>query len=726
MDISKKDILAAFDNNYPAFWADHGNDLVRRLYNSGVPIYADEPGSRWGINLCQVRYKGNHGQGEMKTAWLNVNALKKKQKLFSQCIWTLYPRCIKPRKKSIDPKDCIFYFWLDVRKAEYQENAQETYRAEIETALDGTLLSQKIRNGDKDKAFPVRFTFPKQRVAKINRFLYNNLFFELWGGPRYAAWHRTDMGIPSYIGTYSRAEDAYRDPRKNHLQNICGNQLSSLLASPLGDAGVILLAYICFAVIKNFFPSYRSLDENTPYMKAKKYIPEQIAVNIGSNPINIAENFARSFCDFFNMGEGAKIPVIDGVAVQRMPKKQTLLGVNEFEAKVLQPACVLWVNRIPTKNLVESGWILDLHLPSNADPLEICSFGENVVMLLTEAIHKVSLASYLGLRVQAWNTSVPILCQMQDDFLQATEKYNFSTDFDTELMSKPKVKKEDIKSIPADPVEYAEALFQKLDYDVVNAILDKVTEERASHLFVLREELKTIFSWCRRELRKCKSQSQIEKFSLQPLYKSAVQEISSAGSLQKAPKYIQNKAAYLLASLSFFERTCLPPHDPHKTRKRFMQAMVNFFPQNWENMWASDLLEKYISNTILSGRCARIRGKGSDQADIRMWYDPREQLFLLPSKTYYDALKSSPSNQAATKQVFEQKLVDEGTLYTVQRSNQVRRTFEIKVRQDAPRITVLKVRSENFSEKFFADAKIQARLRSLDSEDSSFRTKPTW
>lgn len=694
---------------YIEFWDENRMELLRRLYMSGVPVYGDTLGSQWGINLCQVRYRGKYGQGKLRTNWLNFQSLKKKQKPVNRCIWTVYPMQIKPRKQSVDFKDCMYCFFLDVQKRDFQTNTRSDYRTEIETSWDGTLLRQKVCIGTKDKQFPAKFAFPKRLVAKINRCLYNNFFFELWNGPQYAIWHRTDEGIPVYLKTFGSTEQ------------ICEEQLISLLKSPLGDVGVVLLAYTCFAVLKSFFPQYRSLDANTPYMQAKKYIPEQLAVNIRSDQSEVAENLVKSFCDCFRTERQTKVPVIDGVAVQRIPQKQTFLGINEFEAKVLQPACVLWVNRIPAKELIESGQVLDLYLTAETEVPQICAMGQGVVTALADNIHNVSLASLKSLWQHNWNSAIPMIEQLQHDFLEMANRYDFSFDeVENDLMQKLAIAKEDI--IPSDPEKYVSILFHRVNADIDCDLYD-VTSKNVDRLLKLQEELKSIFLKCRREIRKRTARNRVEKFSLHPLYEGKMEQFSSDKIFQKMPIHIRQKAVYLSAALDFWARINLSPSCDKWIVGKLEKSLAGSFFQNLESRWASGVLEEYVANAVLSGRCARVVGKGSDQPDICLWYDPRDQLFLLPNKTYYAALQPMLAGRAVTKEIFERRLVDERTIQIARRKNQDRRTFEIKVVQGAARRSVLKVNLQNFSEKFFADQKIQQQLQLMSSDGTSYRTR---
>lgn len=693
---------------YIEFWDENRMELLRRLYMSGVPVYGDTLGSQWGINLCQVRCRGKYGQGKLHTKWLNLQSLKKKQRPVNQCIWTLYPMQIKPRKQSVDFKDCMYCFFLDVQKWDFQTNIRSCCRTEIEASWDGTLLRQKVCRGEKDKQFPAKFAFPKRLITKINRCLYNNFFLELWNGPQYAIWHRTDEGMPAYLKTHGSTE------------KISEEQLVSFLKSPFGDVGVVLLAYTCFAVLKSFFPQYRSLNANTPYMKAKKYIPEQLAVNIRSDRSEVAENLVKSFCDCFQTEGQTRVPVIDGVAVQRIPKKQTFLGINEFEATVLQPACALWVNRIPAKELIESGQILDLYLTAETEAPQICAMGLGVVTALADNIHNISLASFKSLRQHNWNSVVPMIEQLQNDFLEAADKYNFVFDEAEYALQKPTIAKED--SIPLDPEKYVTTLFHWVNADVGYDLYD-VTSENVGRLLKLQEELKSIYLKCRREIRKCTARNRVEKFSLHPLYEDEMKHFSSDKIFQKMPIHVQQKAAYLSAALDFWTRMNLSPDCYSWIIGKLEKSLASSFSQNLKSTWASEVLEKYIANVIQRGRCARIVGEGSDQPNICLWYDPREELFLLPSKTYYAALQPMLAGRAVTKEIFERRLVDERTIHIARRKNQDRRTFEIKVVQGAARRSVLKVNLQNFSEKFFADQKIQQQLQLMSSDGTSYRTR---
>lgn len=202
-----------------------------------------------------------------------------------------------------------------------------------------------------------------------------------------------------------------------------------------------------------------------------------------------------------------------------------------------------------------------------------------------------------------------------------------------------------------------------------------------------------------------------------------MKHFSSDKIFQKMPIHVQQKAAYLSAALDFWTRMNLSPDCYSWIIGKLEKSLASSFSQNLKSTWASEVLEKYIANVIQRGRCARIVGEGSDQPNICLWYDPREELFLLPSKTYYAALQPMLAGRAVTKEIFERRLVDERTIHIARRKNQDRRTFEIKVVQGAARRSVLKVNLQNFSEKFFADQKIQQQLQLMSSDGTSYRTR---
>ena len=92
-----------------------------------------------------------------------------------------------------------------------------------------------------------------------------------------------------------------------------------------------------------------------------------------------------------------------------------------------------------------------------------------------------------------------------------------------------------------------------------------------------------------------------------------------------------------------------------------------------------EIIEEYILIVLRTGQCARIRGENSDNGNIRVWYDPRTEEYLVPSNDYFDNMKKVVPMLDVNRMDFEVMLADEDILHTVQRTKQKRRTFEVKV-----------------------------------------------
>lgn len=402
-----------FESN---FWEDTSEELLHWLLQDGVPIctiFEDLPP---GIHLCQIRYKSN--KGKLKTRWLEDKRPKSASQDVFFGVWTLRPEGIKLRKQSICPSDFSFCFHMDKMLTYDKESDFFQYVAKIETSLDGRLLRRTIVEEEGDNTFPVRFAFPKRIVSKINHVLMENFLYKLWRGPRYAAWHRVPDGISVYMGMINYRGQEYHD------------KLSALLRSDIGDVALVLLAYTCFSILKPFFPQYHELDATTPYIKAKRYLPEHLAINVRSDPPELAARLADLCCRWFQANKHDRIPIIDGVVIQKTPQKPTALGINEYEAKVLQPACVLWVNRIPAKELTESGRIIDLQLPAGAVGIDVEPFVADMVASLTQKICEISRASIQSLEAAILESSISPISEFRKNILITAEKYTFSLDAD--------------------------------------------------------------------------------------------------------------------------------------------------------------------------------------------------------------------------------------------------------------------------------------------------------
>lgn len=267
------------------------------------------------------------------------------------------PIAIEPRKRSILPEDQRYWYLMKVEQREVQKGekcVQKCYTAKIATAESGILL-KKIGAGsridrEENSSFKYKFAFPKRLMSKINKCFVNNFLPQYWARPPCAAWRRTDEGRAFYLGIGAPLKE---NPKLDQLLN--------LMNGPNGDAASILLAYSCFSMLKPFFSSYHTLHKDDSYFEVKNRLPEQIAINIQSDHLTDAERLADICCGYFRRFEASKesktkaMPITDGIAIQKSLSELKKLGVNEFERKVIQPACVLWVNREPTIELIESG-----------------------------------------------------------------------------------------------------------------------------------------------------------------------------------------------------------------------------------------------------------------------------------------------------------------------------------------------------------------------------------
>ena len=90
------------------------------------------------------------------------------------------------------------------------------------------------------------------------------------------------------------------------------------------------------------------------------------------------------------------------------------------------------------------------------------------------------------------------------------------------------------------------------------------------------------------------------------------------------------------------------------------------------------ILESYLTTLISEKRCARLRGKGSDGETIDLWYDPREQIFLLKNSYFSELKQLFVEVQEFTKRNWELLMEKAGFIETVQRKNKFAALLKFK------------------------------------------------
>ena len=344
------------------FWGKYGEGLLEALKRCCFPLYTCSDAVSDGISICEVRYKNK--KEKTRTKWLENRALKNRHQLMVKCQWSFRQILIEPGRKSIVPEDLRYWYMMYVKQDDDHGNSI-SYKAKIITGIDGTLFKKEfvrtplnIRRErteeyeDKNKRLKLQFAFPKRLVSKMNRCLSNYFLPHLWVNPPWAVWYRADGNVAYYLGVPEIAE----------IHPSFFQSLFSLINGPSGDAALVLLAYSCFSILKPFFPSFHTLSKKTAYVKARKNIPKQIAINIYSSNATYAESLTEISCGYFRELERNKVPIIDGILVQKCSPKMKRLSRNEFETKILNSACVLWLNREPAADLIQSGEILNLEV----------------------------------------------------------------------------------------------------------------------------------------------------------------------------------------------------------------------------------------------------------------------------------------------------------------------------------------------------------------------------
>lgn len=690
----------SFDSQWPldfpeekeaiAFWNDTSEEILKKAKLEGIPFCELDDFSQAGISFVQIRYKTK--KGKEKTKWLTNKWLKKKQTALHFCKWTFLPLGISSIRKSLKPEGWRYDY--QIRVESNAKDGNKPFVEKVGVKRDGTIIGKT----QMEEQIPNKLHYPKQMVARLNRFFIKYFLAELWSDYRYAAWYRSHDGYATYMGI----------GRKNGQGSIEG--LEKLLQSPYGNAAAVLLSYNCFSLLKPWLLNYPDVNLKSPYLTVKKRLPKMFAINIRSNDLVTAENIAEYCCGEFDRMGNRKFPIIDGVDIQKVPGKQASLSENAFEQRILQQASVLWVNRKPSKSLKRDGKMLDLQVPME---FTIQNFAFDVSNLIATVVYRVEEENRkVQEKINSLDVEVqkPIIRNMVSYLKIVAQRYSFEFQ----------------------EVELDESLRRILNRDWKDGLIREVVALRESVESEIEEcaaedvdsfldELQQLFSVCLREMRKAHKKNQLQENSSILNYEDALREMKEKLSIVKVAEPILEKISYLWASAKFFI-TALPKENQGRISRQILQSLCTFAKEQKDPWSASIYLKKYLAEEIRNGNCARIRGERSDSERITVWYDPQKQVLLLPSKTYFENLCSYIEEPQVTKRIFEQKLTEEGLLLTVKRGGQIRRTFEVKIRVGGGSDSVLKIPLEKLGEGFRKDTRVQKVLQQLYADDTPLRT----
>lgn len=700
-----------FEEKAQCFWDQKWRELCLRLSAANIPIadyfYNFPLQSNWndmyqdsyfmdkkqGIILERVWYLDKNGR-EIKTRWnveKNLGWKKQKREIY-RCKWTFLPLAICPKRASILYRDMRYVYRMNVVVLPNQENRLmelTEYTAYIETDWTGLVSKKRILRGKEELPdLPKKISFPKQVIAKINKSLAENYLKQLWFGPAYPVWHITKEGIATYMGD---TDTPANGPSISILERLLSTNQSA----------AVLIVYLCFAVLKPFFPAYHTLDKQSPYLEAKKYLPKQFAVNISGKE---AESLVACCCGYFQDMKSDKTQIVDGVDIQKNRRELTRLSVNEFEAKVLQNASVLWVNRVPAQELLLGGQIIDLSASVIPDDILARTKGLSlgIVKVLAQTLEAYAVNSYKDFSLKNWEDAHPVLDSLPADIYGICNKYKCflpTVDVEQDEVKKPSERF-------SSPEAYIKYIRQNIFYDIEELEYRDRGREIATDLKI---EIQKLTSDRLRKIRRLCKENKRLTLSLDSKYQNRLKKLKDMG-LPSLGDNAMEKIAYLSTSfrvlVQAIAEVSYPPlsNEDEETLKRLPEqvdnAIISAFDCQLRETQSNSILESYVLMQIKEKRCARIRGIDSDKSSIKIWYDPRQDILLLPSKSYFDDLKASFQITDMGKNDFELELVQAGILCSSLRKNQNRRTYEVRVGKGEGRISVLKIKMDHFSPQF--------------------------
>ena len=652
-----------------------------------------------GLSLVQYRF---HKKGQLRTKWL-TEKIPKHSELDKCCQWNLLPVHIVPKRLG-DPEQGLVFRYLLQEAWITSSGESENRLCLIKTDEKCHALKKHIQNQTSPNNPPL--AFPRHHLAKINHVLASNFLERYWGGDAIPFWQFTKEGIAYYLGS-----------RNIPLSQDAWHGMQQLLDSDAGDLAAILTAFHMFAVMKPFFPHFHRLDRRSPYLEGKKYFDQQFALSLCCADLRKASSLAR-LCCCINPDMPPDVPIIDGVRIYEasVQKQGREISFAEYEATVLQKASILWVGRRPCEAVQKTGGILALELPETAVvPKERVL--PPLLAQLTAHIHDRSINDFQYFCTEVFIQAQPIVKQLLIEIQRAVEQYDYS--FEEGRLEKWK---NDFwcqdTQLPPDPLRAVQRLRDEICFDVQDRWID-ANQSAQGRIALFLEECEKLFQRRIRAIKKIKGKCRKNVNSLDSEYQTA---LASLGQFDTLTHNMRSHLAYLLASYDVFLRYCAPESQRAQRLAQLEQALIRAC-SNKPGLPVGEILERYLSALLTSGRCARLRGQGSGRADVCLWYDPKERTLLLPSKTYFDALcPLIPQEYTCTKRSWETKLARAGLLEAALRNGQLRRTFEVRTRKDDPRkISVLKVRLDALSQPFLKSKTVVQALHRMAEDSSPYR-----
>lgn len=519
-------------------------------------------------------------------------------------------------------------------------------------------------------------------------------------------WQFTKEGIAYYLGCpYTTL-----GPELIEAKDQAWNRLKSLLQSNAGDIAAILLAFTLFSVLKPFFPQFHRLDRSTPYLQVKKHFSEQFAICVSCMDLDKATQLAKLCCDIVPKLP-PRFPIVDGVkifqATEKMARKD--VSMSEFEAKVLQKAGVLWVGRKPSVEVSAQKLCLSLTIPTGAEFL-VEPFLQPLLAYFTGILRNVSVDSWEARQKAVFTKSIPVVKDLVDHLMAAANKHNFAFSGDTpEEWYQNNTKSETLR---------LESLEMFVLQDV-GECRDEIMEWAIAQIDHLEEEFRNRFKQARKDIRAIERKIFVEKQTLERLYKDVVEGVKKYNLDEQS----QKKVAYFLAAYQCFLQLCAPEDEQGPMIAQLERALLREWQQFQPEFPVRAVLETYLIKLISEKRCARLRGKGSDRETVCLWYDPRKQMFLLKNSYFPELKKLFAENYKFTKRNWELLMEKAGFLETVQRETQTRRSFEIRTKTgSSEKVSVLKIRAQILSEKFFAHKIVHVALQKMEQDTSSYRS----
>lgn len=706
------------------FWETEQNGYLfkNHMKRMSLPILRAKNKDDIGIRLEQMRFRKldkHTGEVEPKwrTRWFTEKTKNKMRDVdIRTCHWRLIPLAIVSGKQSIERVNLKVLYFMHIKQiveptqAELKEKplakgCEADYYAQIETNLDGAIIRRHYYTGRPHSRLPYRFAFPKRYVKTMNRYLVNNHRKDLWQGKDCFTWVRTEEGCAWYLADRGENKDPFYTDR-----------LVGMLNSQSGDAAAVLLAYTCFAVLKDFFPQYRVLDENTPYPIVRKHMKTQFAFNLCSTSRDTAEDLAVFFCKPFQDAEWPKTTTA-GVQVQsgRKESRYPALSVRKFEKKILQPASVLWINRDPADELIREGRIITLQVPGHIEKNAKDSIGMDLVCNLTRAAHNMVEVRLEPYWEACWQSSMPIVIETKKTVLSCVERSHYPIgDFDLEQSIDELLNSEDPLS-PFDVLDRVRSMKTELCNDIDECMSDAVREMPDI------EELKSIviaeFSRCHRRIRKVTQKLKPQFLSLGPEYDTLLKKMANEAEPYHVNQQLLENITYLLAAAHVYIRNCIPPRDQAGVSLRVDSALKKLYLPN-QIPDAKKLTERYIVALLRADRYARVRGKGSGRREVGVWYDPRTDEFYLPANTFFeDMLQTLGLTVYPKRWTLENDLLRDGIL-RVQEGG--RRTWQVIVVRGGKRQSVLKLHPEKFFERYATDMAVRSARSAMAEDISAF------